>query len=83
MDTDRLAEEVDRNFDYFQRHVANWMGDHAGEYAVLRSQKVIDFFRTVGEAYRNAVEQFPDHLFSIQEVTNEPIDLGVFSHVGH
>ncbi len=80
MDNERLTIEVDENFDYFQRHVSAWMKDHAGEYAVLRSQTVVAFFRTVGDAYRSATEQFPDNLFSIQEVTDRPVDLGVFSH---
>lgn len=83
MDTAALSREVDLNYDYFQRNLATLMRDHGGEYAVLRSEKIIAFFRTVGEAYRSAVESFPDRIFSIQEVTDEPVHLGVFSHVAH
>jgi len=83
MDTAALAREVDRNFDYFQRHLVAFMRDHAGEYVVLRSEVPIAFFGTVGDAYRSAAQQFPDRLFSIQEVTSEPVDLGSFSHVDH
>lgn len=81
MDKAALAMEVDRNYDYFQRNLAQFMRDHAGEYAVLKAKKVIEFFERPGEAYRYAMETIPDGIFSIQEVTDEPIDLGFFSHV--
>jgi hypothetical protein len=76
-----LAAEVDRNYDYFQRNLTTFMHDHAGEYAVLKARKVLEFFHRPGEAYRYAIATIPDGIFSIQEVTDEPIDLGFFSHV--
>jgi len=42
---------------------------------------IIDFFAKPGDANRAGVERFPDGIFSIQEVTDEPIDLGFWSHV--
>ena len=39
------------------------------------------FYAKSIEAYRAGLERFPDRVFSIQEVTDEPIDLGFFSHV--
>ncbi len=83
MDKAELAAEVDRNYDYFQRNLSTFMREHAGEYAVLKSSAIVDFFGSPGEAYREASAAFPDMIFSIQEVTDEPIDLGFFSHVGH
>lgn len=78
-----LAREVDRNYDYFQRNLVSFMKSHAGEYALLKAQQVVDFFARPGDAYRFAMAQIPDGLFSIQEVTDEPIDLGFFSHVAN
>jgi hypothetical protein len=77
------AAEVDANYDYFLRHLGEFLTDHAGRYAVLKDRKVVDFFDQPGEAYRFARESIPDGVFSIQEVTDEPIDLGFFSHVAN
>jgi hypothetical protein len=41
----------------------------------------VAFFKKPGDANRAGVEAFPDGIFSIQEVTDEPIDLGFWSHV--
>lgn len=78
-----LSAEVDANYDYFLRHLRDFLKDHAGRYAVLKNRAVVDFFDKPGDAYRYAREAIPDGLFSIQEVTDEPIDLGFFSHVAH
>jgi len=78
-----LAAEVDANYDYFLRHLGEFLTHHAGRYAVLKGRKVVDFFDKPGEAYQFACDSIPDGVFSIQEVTDEPIDLGFFSHVGH
>ena len=75
--------EVDANYDFFQRHLGEYLQKHRGEYALLKSRKLIEFFETPGEAYRVAKERFADDVFSIQEVTDEPIDLGFFSYVAH
>lgn len=77
------AQEVDRNFDFFQRNLALFLKDHAGDYALLKSCVVAGFFPTPGEAYMAGRSKFADGIFSIQEVTDEPIDLGFFSHAGY
>ena len=78
-----LAAEVDSNYDYFTRHIGEFLATHAGQYAVLKDMAVVQFFERPGEAYNFAKGHFDDGLFSIQEVTEEPIDLGFFSHVGN
>jgi hypothetical protein len=55
--------------------------EHRDEYALMRDSVVVDFYRKPGEANRAGVERFPDQIFSIQEITDEPIDLGFWSHV--
>lgn len=72
--------EVDENYDFFLRNLSRFVEDHRGEFALLKSRQVIDFFATPGEAYRTAKKKYADDVFSIQEVTDEPIDLGFFSH---
>ncbi len=59
------------------------MTDHAGKYVLLRKSELIQKFDTAGDALIYAQAQFPDGLYSIQEVTGHIIDLGYFSHAMH
>lgn len=81
MDTARQKLEVDRNYDVFARKLASLLPYHRYEFALMRDGEIIDFFVKPGEANRAGVERFPDGIYSIQEVTDEPIDLGFWSHV--
>lgn len=76
---DQLQTEVDRNYDWFQRNLKTFLTDHDREYAVLRDQAVLGFFESPGEALRTALTRFPDRIFSIQQVVDEPLDLGFLS----
>ncbi|WP_260581645.1 hypothetical protein [Sphingopyxis sp. PET50] len=75
----QLQAEVDRNYDWFQRNLGVLRIEHDGEYAVLRDQTVLGFFGSPGEAFRSALAKFPDRIFSIQQVIDEPLDLGFLS----
>lgn len=81
MDTERQRQEVDRNYDAFMRVLASLLPDHRDEYALMRDGEIVGFFAKPGDANRAGVERFSDRIFSIQEVTDEPIDLGFWSHV--
>lgn len=76
---EELRQEVDRNYDYFQRNLGQWMRDHADQYALIKSLKIIGFYDGPGEALRAGLAQFPDKLFSIQQVTTEIDELGCMS----
>ena len=82
MTSARQQEQVDRNYDFFVRHLGSFIDAHEGEYALLRDEQVVGFFRNVTEADRAGRAKYPDGVYSIQEVTDEPIDLGIFSHAG-
>jgi hypothetical protein len=74
-------KQIDENYDAFQRMLSSIIVDHRHEYALLHDRELIAFFDSPGAAYRSGLTRFPDAVFSVQEVTDEPIDLGVFSHV--
>lgn len=80
MDHARISAEVDRNYDFFQRNIARFIADHRGQYALIRKLKIIDFFDDPGKAALLGSSQFPDQVFSIQEVTDAPIDLGLYAY---
>ncbi len=75
-----IQAEVDRNFEAFGAMLPDLLKDYAGKYVLLRGTKLIQKFDTAGDALIYAQAQFPDGLYSIQEVTGRTIDLGFFSH---
>jgi hypothetical protein len=81
MDHARQKLEVDRNYDQFMRMLGSLLAEHRDELALMREGRVVGFYQTPKEALHAATEMFPDGIFSIQEVTDEPIDLGFWSHV--
>jgi hypothetical protein len=83
MDAQRQRQEVDRNYDAFNRMLGSILEEHRDQLALMHDGLIVGYFRTPREALRAAYERFPDGIFSIQEVTDEPIDLGFWSHVGH
>jgi hypothetical protein len=78
----KLRAEVDANYDFMQCRLSTYLPDHAGEYALLKSRALVGFYPKAGEAYREGLKRFGDGIFSIQEVTAEPLDLGFFSQAG-
>ena len=83
MDHAALSREVDQNYDFFQRHIATYLPGETGRYALLRHQTVIGFYDDTGEAEAEGAKRFKDNIFSIQEVSTAPIDLGLYSYAAH
>jgi len=83
MSVERQRREVDRNYDAFTRILGSILHEHRDELALMHDGSIVGYYDTPREALRAASELFPDGVFSIQEVTDEPIDLGFWSHVGH
>ncbi|MFL6858119.1 MAG: hypothetical protein ACJ8DZ_11670 [Allosphingosinicella sp.] len=82
MDARSQRDQVDRNYDAFVRVLGSILADHRDQLALMRDGRIVGYFDTPREALRAAAEWFPDGIFSIQDVTDEPIDLGFWSHVG-
>lgn len=79
MNLPELAVEVDRNYDFFQRHMSDFLPGELGRYALLRDCKVVGFFDGADAAEERG-ERFRDGLYSIQLVDPAPINLGAFSN---
>ncbi len=77
---DALNREVDQNYDHFQRNVSAYIPGEVGRYALIRHREIIGFFDDPGAAAREGANRFPDDLFSIHEVTDAPIDLGLYTY---
>ncbi|MGE0408320.1 MAG: hypothetical protein AB7P23_03550 [Amphiplicatus sp.] len=80
-DRRKIEEEVDRNCDVFEKMLPMLMETDAGRVALMRHQKVDSIHEDLLCALRAGHKKFSDGLFSVQEITDEPLDLGVLSHV--
>ena len=81
--TKAKREEIDRNFDAMLKRLDEYMPLYAGKHALMRHGEVIDFYNDWQDAYRTGMRFYADGLFSIQQVTRTPVDLGSFSHAVH
>jgi hypothetical protein len=79
---DALDREIDANYDAFRRNLVAYMSSHAGKIALLHACQPVGFFDSVAEAAHQGDLLFPDKLYSLQPVVEEPVDLGFFSHAG-
>jgi hypothetical protein len=72
--------EIENNFSYFQSIVGSLVSDHAGEFALIRSREIIDFFPSAIDAMSEGHHRFSDGIYSIQRVIDRPLDLGFLSY---
>ena len=70
--------EVEKNFEFFQSVLPSLLESYFGETALLRHQRIVDFFDTFRDAQTAGEMSYEDGIFSIQEV-EKPIDLGFYS----
>jgi hypothetical protein len=80
MDRMELEREVDLNFDAFVEELPEIMPNHAGEYVLMKNGQMVSFHASADAALSAGRAAFADGIYSIQEVTDRPIDLGFFSH---
>jgi hypothetical protein len=78
---DPRREQIERNYLAFQERLPMLVPTQGGKFALMRDGEIIEFFDTVRDAYVAGEKLFAtDHLFSIQQVVEAPVDLGFFSH---
>jgi hypothetical protein len=72
--------QVQQNYESFLLRVSQLVVTHRGKFALMHDREIIEFFDTARDAYIAGQKIFPDGIFSVQEVTETPADLGFFSH---
>lgn len=86
MTTTALEQEIDRNYEAFTKCLPELLKTDRNKYALIRRGEIIALYNDPFDARMTAERFFEDRLFSIQKVTDVPIDLGYFSHavrLGH
>jgi hypothetical protein len=81
VDRAKQQAEVDGNYVAFVSKLPMILHAHRDQLALMRGGEIVGYFNKPGEAYRVGLASFSDGIFSIQEVTDEPIDLGFWSHI--
>ena len=75
-----IEVEIERNYAAFKDMLADLLPDRAGQYALLQGQRLAGVYDTAGDAERAGYDKFGDQPYSIQLVTEKPIDLGFYSY---
>jgi hypothetical protein len=78
--THMIEVEIERNYAAFLDIREELMRENEGRYALLRHRKLEGVFDSAGEAARTGYSRFADTDYSIQLITDEPVDLGFYSH---
>jgi hypothetical protein len=72
--------EADKNFEAFKAILPGLLEAHGGKYAVLRHGELVQVFDTARDAMLFGSAEFDDGMFSVQEITDQAVDLGFYSH---
>ena len=80
MTDDSLRSEIASNFDFFQRTLSEHLRAHAGQFALIKARRVHGYFDTPSEADNVGWSHFADKIYSIQQVTPEPVELGLYAN---
>ena len=81
MDAQRQKQQVDDNYDAFMQMLPGILGDHRHQLALMRDGQIAGYFDTPTSVLKAADTMFPDQIYSIQDVTDEPLHLGYWSDV--
>lgn len=76
---EQLDREIQCNLFAFLPKLKTLLPEHEGSYAVLHDQEIVGIHPKLSEALRDAQSRFADGIFSIQRVTEKPVELGMFS----
>jgi len=77
---DALDQEIERNLLAFLPRLPGLLPEHEGSFALLRHQKIQSIHTKLSDALKAAYAEFADGIFSIQRVTEKPVELGMFSN---
>jgi len=82
MSINKQQKEVDQNYGAFKLMLPDLLKTDANRYALMHDQQIVACFDTSRDAMEAVRKLLQAKYFSVQLVTNEPVDLGYFSRVG-
>ncbi|MHC8509746.1 MAG: hypothetical protein ACYYKD_10235 [Rhodospirillales bacterium] len=81
LDKEILRREVDQNYEAFNEMLPELLKTAPDQFVLLRGKENIAVFETADDAFIFAEAQYPDGVYSVQQITSDIVDLGYFSHV--
>ena len=72
--------EVDKNYKAFKNLLSELIMTDEGRYALMHKSELIACFDTNRDAQQSGEKLLKGKPFSIQKITEKPVDLGIFSH---
>lgn len=76
----KIQNEIDSNYEAFLKMLPSLLDTDHNRWALVRHGELEAVFDTAVDAQTAGKKMFGDELFSTQQVTNQAIDLGWFSH---
>lgn len=77
---DAKLAEIDRNLEMFLQLLPSLVAEHKGEYALLRRGAVVEYHQSAPDAQIAGNRRFADRMFSIQQITDEAVELRRYSY---
>lgn len=74
-----IQTEVDENYAAFLKELPSIIAAHRDRFALMKDKKIIGYFTTAQDARAAADSFIKDGIFSIQQVTDQTINLGYFT----
>lgn len=75
-----MEAQIERNYAAFLDMRDDLVRGSKGRYALFHNRNLEGLFDRAGEAALAGFERFGSRNYSIQLITDEPIDLGFYSH---
>ena len=79
-DRQAVQEEVDRNFEEFEKLLPTIIVANRDKYALMKDRKILGYYSSAEDARVAAASFIKDGLYSIQHVTDISINLGFFNY---
>jgi hypothetical protein len=80
MNIEQAREQVDKNYEAFLALLPTIIPLYKDKYALMKDGVAVGFYSTLEDVYMTANQFYKDQPFSVQKVTDTPVDLGFFSH---
>ena len=81
---EQIQEEVSKNYEFFQAYLKEnkktLFKEHKDEVALIRRQKIVNYFDDYDDALEYGRKKYKDRLFSVQEVNEAIVDLGYMGY---
>jgi len=79
-DQSALQNEIDKNLTFFLKELSKIPAHQKGKVALLRHQTITGYYDTIPDAISAGTQLYSDGVFSVQQVRNDPVNLGFYSY---